>query len=84
MARDIIQECYRRGAEARRTAGGASTPSETADFLEIERRWLFLARSYEISGDEGSDARLGVLAENQSERSAVEDHRRYLFSGHTR
>jgi hypothetical protein len=79
MARDTIQECYRRAAEARRTADGASTPSESADFLEIERRWLFLARSYEMSGDEGSDARSGV----QAERSAVEDHRRYLVSGHT-
>jgi hypothetical protein len=40
-------ECYRRAAEARRIADVATDPSTKADFLEIEQRWLFLARSYE-------------------------------------
>ena len=44
---DLVQECYRRAAEARRFADAASaTPSERDDFLRIERRWLSLAREY--------------------------------------
>jgi hypothetical protein len=33
-------------AEAR-MANAASTPAEKADLLQVERRWLSLARSYE-------------------------------------
>jgi len=55
MSREIVQECYRRAAEAKRIADDASTPSEKSDFLEIEHRWLFLARSYETSRDKDRD-----------------------------
>ena len=55
MSREIVQECYRCAAEAKRIADDASTPSEKSDFLEIEHRWLFLARSYETSGDKDRD-----------------------------
>lgn len=43
-----ILECYRRAAEARRMADGATNGPAKADFLAIEQRWLSLARSYEV------------------------------------
>jgi len=42
--RDRLLECYRRAQEARRFVDRATTPAERADFLEVERRWLSLAR----------------------------------------
>ena len=44
-----ISKCYRHAEEARRTANAAADPGIRADFLDIERRWLFLARSYEFA-----------------------------------
>jgi hypothetical protein len=41
-------ECYRRAAEARRMADGATNGLAKADFLAIEQRWLSLARSDEV------------------------------------
>ena len=41
----VVQECYSRAAETRRLAGTAATPAEKADLLEIEQRWLALARN---------------------------------------
>jgi hypothetical protein len=45
MAQDFgeepSRECYRRAADARRIADLATDPSTKADFLEIEKRWLF-------------------------------------------
>jgi hypothetical protein len=43
---DLILECYRRSADARRIADAATDPATKAEFLEIERRWLSLARSH--------------------------------------
>jgi hypothetical protein len=41
-----IEECYRRAKEARRIADNLALRSaERADLLEVERRWLSLARS---------------------------------------
>ena len=46
MVRDEAK--YRRRArEARRMADRASTPAEQADLLEVEKRWLTLARNHE-------------------------------------
>jgi len=45
---DEIAECYRRAAECREKADAASAPEAKRDFLELERSWLFLARSYEL------------------------------------
>jgi hypothetical protein len=43
---ETVQECYRRAKEARRIAEAPETTrAEKADFLEVERRWLSLARS---------------------------------------
>jgi hypothetical protein len=40
-----IEECYRLAAEARRPAEmPGMTSTERADLLEVERRWLSLAR----------------------------------------
>ncbi len=44
-----IQECYRLAGEARRTADAATDPDTISDFLQFERQWLFVARSYEAS-----------------------------------
>jgi hypothetical protein len=43
---ELILECYRRAAEARRIADSGTDPLTKAEFLEIERRWLSLARGY--------------------------------------
>jgi hypothetical protein len=40
-------ECYRRAADARRMADGATNEPAKADFLSIEQRWLSLAHSGE-------------------------------------
>ena len=44
-----IRECYHRAEECKRLAEGALTESGKADFLDMERRWLALARSYEFA-----------------------------------
>ena len=38
-------ECHERAAEARRKAEAADSPAWKAEFLDIERRWVALARS---------------------------------------
>ena len=51
MVRDDSKRAakYRRLArEARRMADRASTQAEQADLLEVERRWLTLARNPEV------------------------------------
>ena len=39
-----VAECRRLATEARRMADAARTPAEKADLLQVERRWLRLAR----------------------------------------
>lgn len=46
--RDKILECYRRAQDVRRFVGTATTAAEKADFLEVERRWLSLARELRL------------------------------------
>lgn len=41
-----IRACHERAVEARRKAETALNPALKADFLEMEKRWLALARSY--------------------------------------
>jgi two-component sensor histidine kinase len=43
-----IQECHLRAHEAKRRADATEDEMRKADFLDIERRWLTLARSYEF------------------------------------
>ena len=44
-----IRECLRRAEECRRLAQTFLTESGKADNLNMERRWLSLARSYEFA-----------------------------------
>ena len=44
-----IAECYRRAEEARRRAQETTDPSIKEDYLGLERRWIFLAHSYEFT-----------------------------------
>jgi hypothetical protein len=44
-----IRECYQRAEHCRRAAETADTASTKDDFLDMERRWLSLARSYEFA-----------------------------------
>ena len=55
----VILECYRRAAEARRMADGATNRPAKADFLAIEQRWLALARGYEAKSRLKRGPRLG-------------------------
>src|SRR5215831_16909621 len=43
---DQIRECYERAAEATAKADETNDPTLKAEFLNIERHWLTLARSY--------------------------------------
>jgi hypothetical protein len=49
---DEIVECYRRAEEARRMAKAALTPWEKADLVEVEQRWLSLARDCKCNESE--------------------------------
>jgi hypothetical protein len=43
---DQIRACYERAAEAKRKAETTTDPDLKADLLEVDQRWLALARSY--------------------------------------
>jgi hypothetical protein len=45
---ETILECYRFAAQASHMAETATNPFERADLLEVEERWLSLARSPEL------------------------------------
>jgi hypothetical protein len=44
-----IRECHEHAEDCARNAAAQSDPVLKQDFLDMERRWLFLARSYEFS-----------------------------------
>ena len=46
---DDIAECYRHAEDCARRAQGECEFSLRQDFLDLERRWLGLARSYEFT-----------------------------------
>ena len=46
---DDVRECYRHAEECARQAHAISDPKLRRDFLDLELRWLKLARSYEVS-----------------------------------
>jgi hypothetical protein len=46
---DDIRECYRHAAEARQKAEATSHLPTKAEYQDMERRWLSLARNYEFS-----------------------------------
>ena len=44
-----IRECLRQAEECNRLSKTALTPSGVKDYLDMEKRWLNLARSYEFA-----------------------------------
>lgn len=46
---DEVDDCLQRAGRCRQCAEAALDPNTKADFLDVERRWLSLARSYEFS-----------------------------------
>jgi hypothetical protein len=44
-----IAECYRHATECRQRANRALDPATKTNFLNMERRWLSLAHSYEFA-----------------------------------
>ena len=44
-----IRECYDHAEQCARKAAAQTNPRLKQDFLDMERRWLALARSYELS-----------------------------------
>ena len=44
-----IRDCYRHAEHCRRRAKEQSDPLLRQDFLDCERRWRLLARSYELA-----------------------------------
>jgi PAS domain S-box-containing protein len=50
---DQIRACYERAAEAKRKAEVSAAPALKVDFLALEERWLFLARSYAFTDSLG-------------------------------
>ena len=44
-----IRECYQLARDCALRAKAEADPQLRQDFLDMERRWLFLARSYEFT-----------------------------------
>ena len=44
-----IRECLRHAEDCARKAAAQTDPQLKENFLDMERRWLFLARSYEFT-----------------------------------
>ncbi len=44
-----IRDCYEHAEDCARKAGPQTDPRLKQDFLDMERRWLALAKSYELS-----------------------------------
>jgi len=44
-----VADCYERAGESRARAATATDEIEKTEYLNIERRWIMLARSYELS-----------------------------------
>jgi hypothetical protein len=75
VSRQIV-DCYERAAESRSRAVNAANEMEKAEYLNLERRWIMLARSYELSEsvagmNEEAKHRLGVLIPPEPPHPAV-------------
>ena len=58
-----IRECLQHAENCARKAAAQTDSKIREDFLELERRWLFLARSYEFTerlGDFSDEAERGT------------------------
>jgi hypothetical protein len=56
LSTSLVDECYRRARQARRSAEMSSMPSQKTHFLDLERRWLRAAESVEPSILRGTKA----------------------------
>jgi hypothetical protein len=45
----LVAECHRRAAESAQSANNAHNVNEREFYLDVERRWLYLANSYEFT-----------------------------------
>jgi len=45
----LVADCHRRAAESAQSAKNAHNVSEREFYLDVERRWLYLANSYELT-----------------------------------
>jgi hypothetical protein len=71
-----VADCYERAAESRARAAIAANEIEQAEYLNLERRWMMLARSYELSEsvavlNEEAKQRLRVLIPPEPPHPAV-------------
>jgi hypothetical protein len=51
MLQNLVEQirlCYERAAEAKQRAKETTDPGAKVDFLNMERRWFLLARSYNL------------------------------------
>ncbi len=60
-----IRECLQHAEDCARQAAAQTCPQLKEDFLNMERRWLFLARSYEFT-----ERLANFSAENETNRQA--------------
>jgi len=44
-----VADCYERAGESRARAANAANEVDKTEYLNIERRWIMLARSYELN-----------------------------------
>jgi hypothetical protein len=63
-----IEDCYAHAEECARKAAAQANPRLKQDFLDMERRWLALARSYELSQRLG-----GFFRRSQATRGPLAD-----------
>jgi transposase len=63
-----ISECYLRAEQCKRLAEGALTPAAKKDFLDMERRWLSLARRMNLQNGYRISPRRSAGADRRSNR----------------
>ncbi len=71
-----VADCFERAAESRSRAVNAANEIEEAEYLALERRWMMLARSHELSEcvaglNEETKQRLCVLIPPEPPHPAV-------------
>jgi hypothetical protein len=64
LSEQIRELCYRDAEDCARQAANQTDPKLKEDFLDTERRWLFLARSYEVT------QRLGDFSDETKQQAA--------------
>jgi PAS domain S-box-containing protein len=71
---ELARECHERAAASKRRAEAVADPASKADFLDIEKQWLTLSRSYEFAESlGGSSAAMSDRRRNQDELARPAD-----------